>query len=273
MRLSVAVLALVAVHVGHVKPPGGTVVVVAVVVVTAAVVAGAAVVVVALPPGGGGGTHAVTARRARSPLVRAVTERGGRAGTKRPWCSRRRRGSARGRPSTRSWWENAPDRHPPCGHSHRAGGRRPRTGTPGTAGRRTGETGPRRIGQHMVHGRPGTVETMSERSLDGLRAPELAAAGAGRLDPRAPRRRDRAARSAPAVLHRHGDRARPWPGPPCRRWGRSSTPGCCRPWPTRSPTSTPGRRARSGCRPRPCWPCSTTSAAAWRPRRPARSSS
>src|SRR6476660_6878990 len=69
MRLSVAVLALVAVHVGQVKPPGGVVVAVAVVVVRAAVVAGAADVVGALPPGGGGGTHAVTARRASSPPV------------------------------------------------------------------------------------------------------------------------------------------------------------------------------------------------------------
>ena len=48
----------------------------------------------------------------------------------------------------------------------------------------------------------------------------------------------------------------------------SSTCGCCRRWPTRSPTSTPGRRGRSGSRRRPCCRCWTTSAARWRRCRP-----
>ena len=61
--------------------------------------------------------------------------------------------------------------------------------------------------------------------------------------------RDRAARPAPAVQHRPADRRRGGRRPPSSASATSSTPGCCRRSPTRSPTSTPGRPARSGCRP------------------------
>ena len=79
---------------------------------------------------------------------------------------------------------------------------------------------------------------------------------------RDPGRRDRAARPAPAAQHRPARRRR---GGRPRRWpasATSSTSGCCRRSPTPSPTSTPGRPGRSGCRRPRCSPCSTTSAGA-----------
>jgi hypothetical protein len=83
-------------------------------------------------------------------------------------------------------------------------------------------------------------------------------------------RRDRAARPAPAVQHRSPDRRagrRETRVPRSNGSVPTSTCGCCRRSPTRSRTSTPGRQARSGCRRRRCWRCSTTSGGAWRRRR------
>ena len=113
----------------------------------------------------------------------------------------------------------------------------------------------------------------SDRLLADLRAPDVERLDRRREHPRPAARRHRAARPAPAVQHRPGDRRARWPAPRSSGSATRSTSGCCRRWPTRSPTSTRGRPARSGCRRRRCSRCSTTSAGASRRRRPAGSCS
>ena len=104
----------------------------------------------------------------------------------------------------------------------------------------------------------------ADRRLAHLRAPDIARCLTRAQHRRAAARGDRAARPAPAVQHRPADRRAGRRRPPSSGSATRSTPGCCRRSPTRSRTSTPGRRARSGCRRRRCSPCSTTSAAASR---------
>jgi hypothetical protein len=199
---------------------------------------------------------------------------------------RRRRGSAREPATTRSWWENAADRHPPCGDSHRAGGRggvtgrrrraagRPATGRPGPGpgptgasgvDRRTGGTMPRQIGPQAGgraasrrrrggSGDPpasgGTVDD-DERAVAGRASGPPSWHSGCRPDrssccpsateqhgPHLPYSTDTviAEAVARATVQEVGEELDAWPLPVLA---------------SRSPTSTPGRRGRSGCRPRP----------------------
>ena len=178
----------------------------------------------------------------------------------RPRRSRRRRWRRRGgagragagadRRTRRSWWprRTATTRFGRAARDQRAGVRRSATDRPGSA-----TEGARRLpARHRLPSGGTSVRAVAagDRDLDALRAPELAT-----------RVTERSIFVLPVgATEQHGphlpfntdtrDRRVRGPGDRAARWATRSTSGCCRRWPTRSPTSTPGPRGRCGSRPR-----------------------